>query len=85
MRPVGVLSLNALRVAVAAALWLSVAAAQVLAQAPAQATVSYTLSFPQHAHRLMNVEATFSDLPAGPLQLRMSRSSPGRYATHEFA
>ena len=27
----------------------------------------------------------FDDVPAGPLELRMSRSSPGRYALHEFA
>ncbi len=33
----------------------------------------------------MQVEVTFPDVPAGPLQLRMSRSSPGRYALHEFA
>ena len=33
----------------------------------------------------MQVEVTFTDVPAGRLQLRMSRSSPGRYALHEFA
>ena len=33
----------------------------------------------------MDVEVTFRDLPAGGLELRMSRSSPGRYALHEFA
>ena len=33
----------------------------------------------------MDVEVTFTDLPAGPLHLRMSRSSPGRYALHDFA
>ena len=33
----------------------------------------------------MQVEVTFNELPPGPLQLRMSRSSPGRYALHEFA
>ncbi len=33
----------------------------------------------------MQVEVTFRDVPAGPLQVRMSRSSPGRYALHEFA
>ena len=33
----------------------------------------------------MQVEVTFRDVPAGPLQLHMSRSSPGRYAIHEFA
>lgn len=81
MRSLGVRSSNALRVAAAAGLWLSITSAQALAQAP----VSYTLSFPERAHRLMHVEATFTELPAGPLQLRMSRSSPGRYATHEFA
>jgi predicted metalloprotease with PDZ domain len=33
----------------------------------------------------MQVDATFFDLEAGPLELRMSRSSPGRYSLHEFA
>jgi len=33
----------------------------------------------------MQVEARFSSVPAGPLQLRMARTSPGRYALHEFA
>ena len=51
----------------------------------AQAAVSYRLSFPEAAHHLMQVEATFAAVPPGPLELRMSRSSPGRYALHEFA
>ena len=51
----------------------------------AQATISYRLTFPEREHRLMNVEVTFPDVPSGPLQLRMSRSSPGRYAVHNFA
>jgi predicted metalloprotease with PDZ domain len=51
----------------------------------AQAAVSYRLSFPQRVHRIMDVEATFADVPAGVLQLRISRSSPGRYALHQFA
>ena len=55
------------------------------AVAGAQGPVSYRLSFPQPEHRWMQVEARFPDVPAGPLQLRMSRSSPGRYALHEFA
>src|SRR5262245_20738297 len=50
-----------------------------------QTPVAYRLSFPEAAHHLMQVEATFTTVPAGPLQLRMSRSSPGRYALHEFA
>ena len=33
----------------------------------------------------MQVDVIFADLSAAPLQIRMSRSSPGRYALHEFA
>ena len=51
----------------------------------AQAPVEYRLSFPEPEHRWMQVEVTFRDVPAGPLQVRMSRTSPGRYALHEFA
>lgn len=50
-----------------------------------QAPIEYTLSFPSPEHRWMQVEAKFPDVPAGPLQLRMARTSPGRYALHEFA
>jgi predicted metalloprotease with PDZ domain len=71
---------RASRAALAATCWLLAVTAAV-----AQAPVSYTLSFPQRAHRLMDVSVTFPDVPAGVLQLRMSRSSPGRYAAHEFA
>jgi predicted metalloprotease with PDZ domain len=53
--------------------------------AQAQTPVAYRLSFPEAAHHLMQVEATFTTVPPGPLELRMSRSSPGRYALHEFA
>jgi predicted metalloprotease with PDZ domain len=51
----------------------------------AQSPIAYRLSFPQPEHRWMQVEVTFTDVPAGVLELRMSRSSPGRYALHEFA
>ena len=53
--------------------------------ASAQTPVAYRLSFPEAVHHLMQVEATFTTVPPGPLELRMSRSSPGRYALHEFA
>jgi len=33
----------------------------------------------------MQVEASFTELGAAPLELRMSRSSPGRYSLHDFA
>src|SRR5919197_6676293 len=51
----------------------------------AQAPVSYVLSFPEPQHHWMQVELTLTSLPATPLELHMSRSSPGRYAVHEFA
>lgn len=50
-----------------------------------QAPIEYKLSFPSPEHRWMQVEARFPNVPAGPLQLRMARTSPGRYALHEFA
>jgi predicted metalloprotease with PDZ domain len=55
------------------------------AHASAQSAISYRLSFPEREHRIMNVEVTFPDLPPEPLRLHISRSSPGRYALHEFA
>ncbi len=51
----------------------------------AQAPVAYRLTFPEPGHHLMQVEVSFAGLPAAPLELHMSRSSPGRYALHEFA
>ncbi len=33
----------------------------------------------------MQVDASFTDVPDGPLELRMSVSSPGRYSLHDFA
>ena len=50
-----------------------------------QAPVTYRVSFPEPEHRFAQVEATFPDAGASPLEVRMSRSSPGRYALHEFA
>ncbi len=57
----------------------------VSAPAWAQAPVEYRLSFPAPEHRWMQVEVRFAAVPAGPLQVRMARTSPGRYALHEFA
>jgi predicted metalloprotease with PDZ domain len=45
----------------------------------------YQFSFPQPTERWLQVEATFTALENTPLELRMSRSSPGRYAAHDFA
>jgi predicted metalloprotease with PDZ domain len=71
----------ALRLAVLA---LVASAAPALTQ-PEAAPVLYRLAFPAPEHHYAQVEATFSGLPAAPLEARMSRSSPGRYALHEFA
>ena len=55
------------------------------ASAVAQNPVAYRLTFPAPEHRWMQVEVSFTEVPEGPLQVRMSRTSPGRYALHEFA
>ena len=49
------------------------------------APVSYDVSFPNALHHEAQVTATFRGVPAGPLRVQMARSSPGRYAVHEFA
>jgi predicted metalloprotease with PDZ domain len=51
----------------------------------AQAPVAYRVSFPAPEHHYAQIEVTFPNLPAGTLEARMSRSSPGRYALHEYA
>jgi predicted metalloprotease with PDZ domain len=50
----------------------------------AQEPVQYKISFPNAVHHEAEVELLASNLPDGALTFRMSRSSPGRYATHEF-
>jgi predicted metalloprotease with PDZ domain len=47
--------------------------------------ITYHLSFPEPQHHWMQVEASFPDIGSGTLELRMSRSSPGRYSLHDFA
>jgi predicted metalloprotease with PDZ domain len=58
-----------------------------LGRAPAwaQSAAEYRFSFPDAVHHVMQVEATFHDVPPRPLRVQMSRSSPGRYAAFEFA
>jgi predicted metalloprotease with PDZ domain len=46
--------------------------------------ISYIVSFPNLAHHEARVEMVVSDLTSRTATFRMSRSSPGRYATHEF-
>ena len=47
--------------------------------------VQYTVAFPNAVHHEAQVTVVFSDLKPATLQVRMARSSPGRYALHEFA
>ena len=53
--------------------------------ASAQQAVEYRISFPAPEHHYAQVEVTWPAVPSAPLEARMSRSSPGRYAVHEFA
>ncbi|MFD0795673.1 M61 family metallopeptidase [Mucilaginibacter litoreus] len=47
-------------------------------------TIYYAVSFPNAIHHEAEISMTIPDAPAGAFRVRMSRSSPGRYATHEF-
>jgi predicted metalloprotease with PDZ domain len=55
------------------------------AQTKVRNGVYYAVSFPNAAHHEAEITMTILDVTVGvPLRVRMSRSSPGRYATHEF-
>src|SRR5690554_1984558 len=51
----------------------------------AQTANEYTISFENRNQNEAYITATFSNLNPSTLEVRMSRSSPGRYALHEFA
>jgi predicted metalloprotease with PDZ domain len=71
-----------LRLIAAAVLMAAVAVPAVLRS---ETSVAYRFLFPEPQHHWMEVEASFTELPSAPLELRMSRSSPGRYSIHDFA
>lgn len=65
-----------------------IAAAVVLLAAPvsAQQAVDYEIAFPNAANHVGNVTATFRGIPLGAtLEVRMAKSSPGRYSPTGFA
>lgn len=70
------------RGAVAAA--LVVLAAGTALPAAAQ-ELRYDVAFPNAAHHEARITLSVTGLPRRPVQFQMSRSSPGRYALHEFA
>jgi predicted metalloprotease with PDZ domain len=67
--------------------WVALALAFCTAGLPAlaQQRVNYQVSFENALHHEANVTATFTGLTSPTLEVRMARSSPGRYALHEFA
>ena len=65
-------------IAAATLVHCTVAAAQPLA-------VEYEVSFENAVHHEAEISVAFRELGDAPLELRMSRSSPGRYALHDFA
>jgi predicted metalloprotease with PDZ domain len=48
-------------------------------------SVQYRLRFPNAVHHEAEIRATFTGVTQPVLEVCMSRSSPGRYALHEFA
>jgi len=48
-------------------------------------TIRYEMTFENAVHHEAEIKISMSNVTMGPLELRMSRSSPGRYAIHEFA
>lgn len=53
--------------------------------AVAQTVHTYDISFENRVHHEARVSAVFDNLENKVLEVRMSRTSPGRYALHEFA
>lgn len=51
----------------------------------AQISSKYTMSFENAVHHEATIQAVFTNLKSDSATFRMSRSSPGRYALHEFA
>lgn len=64
---------------------LLAASGPVLAQQAGDQTVRYELSFDNAVHHEAQVTVTYGALGRDPVRFEMSRSSPGRYAVHEFA
>ncbi len=51
----------------------------------AQEPVRYEVSFPNAVHHEARIRLHFNHIPEEVLEVQMARSSPGRYALHEFA
>ena len=67
-----------------APLRLALAFLVVSTAALAQKPIEYTVSIPSPEQRWLQVDVRFPSRAGTPLEVRMARSSPGRYAPHEF-
>src|SRR5271154_1514509 len=47
--------------------------------------IVYRVTIPEPEHHWLQVEATYPAVGSKPLNLQMSKSSPGRYSIHDFA
>lgn len=65
-------------------LWSAALCLCAVASAHAQ-TISYHVSVPSPEQGWMRVELQLDEMPPVPLELNLSRYSPGRYAEHAFA
>lgn len=63
---------------------LGLVAAQLVCCYVSGQKIHYDVSFPNIVHHEARIAVTVSDVKHDELVFRMSRSSPGRYATHEF-
>jgi len=50
-----------------------------------KSTIKYTISFENAVHHEAEINVTFSNISDDNFEFRMARTSPGRYAIHEFA
>jgi len=53
-------------------------------QMQSQVSSSYEISFENAVHHEAEIEGVFKNLKEDEIEFRMSRTSPGRYALHEF-
>lgn len=54
-------------------------------ESPQTHTIEYDVRFPNAEHNEAEITLTLKNLLPGPKTISMSRTSPGRYALHEFA
>ena len=54
-------------------------------QSNAQSYIKYNISFKNAAQHEAEIKVSFTKIKKGKFSFRMSRTSPGRYAIHEFA